>query len=403
MPLDAKPGSTIVICATPPGSGNVGEIILRDLILHFGVDSVHCVAVTEPGYTWKPDGSMDKLDLIRLESRFIRAARRGSGKLGALLSYIRFRAGFYREVRKVTAAIATRYRATTAKQVFAVLDNPVAMAVARRVSGALGLPLVSLVWDPPEYVLSALGHDRWSRALLLGEFKSSLSASQRLAVVSESMLVDYARETAATITILRHGLPLPSAEDDAKIALGESEWVIGFAGSMYSDCAWRAFLSALDSVKWRIAGRPVRLKLLARKMTVVAQNPANIEFLGFRSVEQVQEALSSCHITYMPQPFVSHLRELCRYSFPTKLTNYLAVGRPVFVHAPPYGALSVFFEANPIGALANSLEPEAIVSALTALLGSAEAYRQATKQVAVSASAHFDASAFNRALDALLA
>jgi hypothetical protein len=162
-------------------------------------------------------------------------------------------------------------------------------------------------------------------------------------------------------------------------------------------------LKALDQVDWRVAGRPVRLKLLTPKLLMASRGRARVDYLGFRPPHEVQAVLAGCHATYMPQPFVEHLRELSRYSFPTKLTNYLALGRPVFVHAPRDGALSAFFAGNPIGAHADSLEPQPILAALEGLLGDAAAYDQACRQVRTSARRHFDVPVFHAAIDRLLA
>jgi glycosyltransferase involved in cell wall biosynthesis len=213
---------------------------------------------------------------------------------------------------------------------------------------------------------------------------------------------DYAGLTTSPIQILRHGTAMALPAEAVPGAEGVSgEWVIGFAGSMYSDCAWGALLAALDQSDWRLAGRPVRIKVLGARIALASRTAARVEFLGFRSPEQVQAILAQCHVNYMPQPFVPHLAELCRYAFPTKLTSYLATGRPVFVHAPQEGALSRFFEANPVGARATSLDPDRILEALEGLLGNEEAYREACRQASETARHHFDAGVFHRAIDEL--
>ncbi|MGQ0800758.1 MAG: hypothetical protein ACT4NL_11680 [Pseudomarimonas sp.] len=171
---------------------------------------------------------------------------------------------------------------------------------------------------------------------------------------------------------------------------------------MYSPCAWNALLRALDLVGWVVAGRPVRLRLLTASIELASRKPARIEFLGFRTPAEVQTILADCHLCYMPQPFRPHLRDLCRYSFPTKLSNYLDVGRPVLVHSPPEGALSEFYARHPIGVHANSQEPAEIIAALEALLADTNAYQRACEQVAEVAQAHFSQAVFHAAIDHLL-
>lgn len=391
-----------MLTGTPPGTANVGEIILRDLSLHYGSGHIQCIAVVPPRYSSKSDPRLEGLSIEFLPSIHIHAQRWNEAAWGALGSLANYLVGFRREVAKLVDEIVRKAEATEPEVVFAVLNNPLMMSVGHRVARALGRPLVTLVWDPPDYLARLSRFDRWSRRFLLKEFRRSLASSRRVAVVSETMQQDYAPLTSASVQILRHGMAmeLPS-EFTPGAAFDGDEWVIGFAGSMYSNCAWGALLKALDQANWSIAGRPVRLRVMGAQIAVSSSTAAQVEFLGFRSPEQVQSILAQCHLNYMPQPFVPQLAELCRYAFPTKLTNYLAVGRPVFVHAPRDGALSRFFEANPIGARANTLDPEQILSALQTLLGDERAYHDACRQVREAAIRHFDVSVFHKAIDEL--
>lgn len=396
---------TLLLSATLPGTGHVGEIILGDIVRRAGLDRFHCVAVASAKNRWRPDPALSGLAVRSFTTDALRAKRWGSGKWGAAGSVIHYRTGFQAELSKLARAIVTEAKAAQIGQVFAVLDNAMMFALAHRVAGRLGVPLVSLVWDPPEYLLRQAGFDRWSRAGLLREFQRSLKASRRVAVVSETMADAYARYTDAPIGILRHGLPMPdeTAASESCVDLPRDEWLIGFAGTMYSPDAWNALLKALDQADWQVAGRPVRLRVMTSSITLANRKLARIDYLGFRSTEDVQALLSGCHVTYMPQPFVAHLRDLCRYSFPTKLSNYLVLGRPVFLHAPPEGALSAFFRSHPFGASATGLEPEGILQALDALLGNAETYAAACASASRIARQHFSTPVFHAAVDALLA
>jgi glycosyltransferase involved in cell wall biosynthesis len=137
-------------------------------------------------------------------------------------------------------------------------------------------------------------------------------------------------------------------------------------------------------------------------MEVVSRANAGIEYLGFRRPEEVQELLMDCDACYLPQPFVHHLRELCRYSFPTKLTNYLALGRPVIVHAPGYGAVAPFLREHAVGAHIDSLEPTAIVAGLEGLLGDATARERASRHAHAAAQELFSDRSFQAAARELL-
>jgi hypothetical protein len=390
---------TLLLSGTPPGSRLVGEIILRDFAFAYGPENLRCVAVSSPRFRHSPDERLHSLPVLQLHSELVRAQRKGTSALAALRSHAAYRLGFEREVSALVERIVAD--AGKVEQVFAVLDNALMFALAHRVASRLGVPLLTLVWDPPEYLLRQVGFDRWSRKSLLAEFRRSLAASRRVGVVSETMRSDYAAFTEAPILIFRHGLPPGEA---TPVSRGDdSEWVIGFAGSMYSTCGWRAFLAALDLCDWTIAGRPVRLRLLTNRIELRSRKRAQIDFLGFRSVEEVQTMLANCDLAYLPQPFVSHLRELARYSFPTKLSNYLALGLPVLVHSPSYGALSEFFSEHPVGVHASNTNPEAIVNALENMLGQPALLAEARATARSVAASEFSDVSFRAAVERLVA
>jgi hypothetical protein len=390
---------TLLLAGSAPGTGHVGEIILGDLVKCAGPGKFHCIAVVPGKYAWRPDPELAGLSIELLRSEHLRAKRWSQSAWGAAGSVLNHAVGLRRERASLAAAAVASGKKAAVGQVFAVLNNPMMLGLAHRVSSGLGVPLLTLVWDPPEYLLRLAKFDRWSRRSLVREFAQSLSASARVAVVSENMQSDYARYTRAPIQILRHGLPVPP---EANPRAESAEWMVGFAGSMYSNCAWQAFLAALDSVGWTIAGKPLRLRVLSARVQAASRSRADIEYLGFRSTNEVQELLAECHACYLPQPFVEHLRDLCRYSFPTKLTNYMALGVPVLAHAPPYGAVTPFLREHPVGVQAQSLEPSEIVTALEQLLGDESRRVKAAQCARGTAEALFSDRSFRAAVGELL-
>jgi glycosyltransferase involved in cell wall biosynthesis len=391
---------TLLLTGSVPGSAHVGEIILRDLAVHHGPERMPCVAVVPAKYRGTVDPGLDGMRVRLLRSPHTHGMARGTGSWVSLKKRLRFVAGFQREVSRLAEEVVASAREAGVQQVFAVLNNALTIALAHRVSDALGVPLVTLVWDPPEYLFRQARFDRWSRTALHREFRKSLAGSVRVAVVSETMQRDFAAFTRAPIHLLRHGLDFDDAVSGT--ALLDDEWLIGFAGSMYSDGAWKALTGALDHVGWRVAGRPVRLRLLTGRILLSSRRSARVDYLGFRPVSEVQRLLGECHLTYMPQPFESEFADLCRYSFPTKLANYLSLGRPVLVHCPDDSALAEFFRQHPVGVHVPSLEPDPIVEALEALLGDEPRYARAGANASSLARSEFSAKAFRAAVDRVL-
>jgi len=394
---------TLLLAGVAPGSRQVGEIILRDLVTHAGPSRFLAVAVAGRRYVEPASSDVEGLNVAVLRAEGLQAKRFSAAKWGAVGSALhqRLRAPSVRTgLQKQIVGLA---RQAGVQQVFAVLNNAMVFSLAHRVARSLRLPLVSLVWDPPDYQLRVSKFDRWSRSALLGEFRQSLAASSRVAVVSETMQSDYAALTQAPIRLLRHGVEVgsdPKGRDENVPA--SDEWLLGFAGSMYSSCAWKALCKALDSVGWKVAGKRVRIRMLCANAVLSSRSEASIEYLGFRQQDQVQTLLAECDACYLPQPFVEHLSDLCRYAFPTKLANYLALGRPILAHAPPYSALAPFFRLHNVGVHVDSLDPSCILRGLERLFGDARERAEFGQRARQLAKTNFSSESFQRSVDWLL-
>jgi hypothetical protein len=392
----------LLLTGVIPGTHNVGGIILGDLVRHYGPEYVRSVAVLAAPPPADRIAAVAGLASSTIVTTGNQDRPRSGGILGRSIATIASLFRFRSEVRRVREQVLTVLKRERSERVFVVLDNAVLIAIGRDIAKALDVPLSVLVWDPPDYVLRTAGFGRVLRSHLLGAFEATLAAATDIAVVSEIAQEEYTRSFRGDVHLLRHGVLDGMPQLASGNASGEDEWRLGFAGSMYAANAWQSLVSALDLVGWQIAGRRVRILVMSSKLSVETRRPAAIDFLGFRAADEVQKILADCHLTYMPQPFNPELRELCRHSFPTKLGNYLATGRPVFVHAPADGALQQYFQRHPFGASCDSLDPAAIVTSLERLLADPVAYREAGKRALALAAAEFSRDSFARAVDAFL-
>ncbi len=101
--------------------------------------------------------------------------------------------------------------------------------------------------------------------------------------------------------------------------------------------------------------RKVILRMAGTRYLLEPRGPQQIEYFGWRSVEETIEILSEADLLYLPQPFAESLRPLAELSFPTKLSTYLAAGRPVLLHAPSYASVCPFFKRFAFGQHCESL------------------------------------------------
>src|SRR6185503_18494265 len=64
-----------------------------------------------------------------------------------------------------------------------------------------------------------------------------------------------------------------------------------------------------------------------------------VKLLSRRSHAECLEAMRAADLLYLPLAFAERSARISLYSMPTKLPEYLAVGRSVFFHAPQQSAL----------------------------------------------------------------
>ena len=187
-------------------------------------------------------------------------------------------------------------RAQAPDLVCAVLNTPTMYRIAEPLAQELGVPLTTIVWDPPSGIGLHFSLDRFSRARARGQFEAAVRASQRCGVISENMGDEYQRDFGVDTVVLRHGIQDGGQLLNSDVAYGD-EIRIGFCGSMYAEREWESLLAALDVLDWEIDSVPVRIRFMGKRMpTVTANRPARLEFLGWRPMEEAVRLMAECHM-----------------------------------------------------------------------------------------------------------
>ncbi len=339
----------LLLSGTAPGSTGIGEIFLRNLCLSYPHDSICAFGLTAA----RPPVSED---LRWMPIEFSGVPRNGPlqilQRLGDLSKGVRSAIDFGRKHE--------------VEVVWAVLHSPTVIKAARKVAAGLGARLIPTVWDPPQRLLSERGAGRLTTRLVMAEFEKTLSRGEKCGVASDGMAEEYKRLYGIDPVVLicgassqlRHAPPTAPSEND--------EFVIGFAGSIYTHKEWTALLSALASVDWKIEGRKVRLRVAASQAIFQpAQNSKmHIEYLGWRSVEETVEIMSQTDVTYLPYWFDASQALNVRLCFPNKTSTYLAAGRPIFFHGPKDSSPARFFQRYPVAQCCHSMERDEILKTI---------------------------------------
>jgi glycosyltransferase involved in cell wall biosynthesis len=171
---------------------------------------------------------------------------------------------------------------------------------------------------------------------------------------------------------------------DAKLALPPAdkmhhrrEFVIGIAGQIYATEEWARLVEALNSVKWVINGREIKIVIMGNRMFYShIQFNEHVGFMQWGSQAETVKIMSDSDLLYCSYWFSPTFETEARLSFPSKLTTYLAAGRPVFFHGPEYASPARFLKENEAGILCHSLDKSKIINSISKIIHSPRLYAE---------------------------
>jgi hypothetical protein len=199
-------------------------------------------------------------------------------------------------------------------------------------------------------------------------------------VMSEAMRDEYARRYGSKGVIMRHGIRREERRPPRSVPDRADRLAIGFAGSFYGMLGWQAFWSALSREDWRVGGREVVIRMLSPSVNLNARGPARVEYLGWaRTPSDAIQMLAESDVNYLPCWFEPGYALAARLYFPTKLSAYLAAGRPVLFHGPADSSPTDFLRRFPAGLCCDSLDADRIVESLRRLASDPALYASAVR------------------------
>jgi hypothetical protein len=282
--------------------------------------------------------------------------------------------------------------------VWCVLQGPSMIRLATRIAQRMGVPLITLIADPPDWWLISNRFDRFSSAQILREYADVIRQSARCGTASWAMAEEYhqAYNTPCIPLVpsidVRQSIPPTSARTanaapgnvvdprqnpitDGTTAQGGNQpeatgnyFTIGLAGQIYAEAEWKALLDALDSVNWKIAEREIKINVMALPDVSRLIPAKNVTMLGWFPQNIALQMLSRNDVNYCPYRFGPDFEKETRLCFPSKLTTYLAAGRPVLFHGPENSSPAAFLRKYNAGAMVHSLEPANVLRVLTQLV-----------------------------------
>ena len=363
-PLRGAPRLLVVSPVAPVPEG-VGGVYLRDLCLMYPADRLAFAILPGIGSGAWPE-ALNGAPRTMLDAVPERGFNRWGRKLQESTRALFDRYVDLRHLPKLVDQIAAFAAQTKPDMVWVPLAGPTMINIAGTLATRLGVPMITTVWDPPDYALSHYwglrGH---ALARVMSRFADAVRGSVRCAVASAEMKEAYEGRYGTPCVPMIHGLPESAWIAPTGLRAPNDPFVIGYAGSLYARREWDALIESLGLLRWRVAGRETVIRVLASSFDVRVTGPARIEFLGWHSTTDAVAILSACDVCYVPYWFDDAFRPGVELSFPNKVSLYLAAGRPILYHGPEQATPTRFLERWPVGVPCHSREPGAIAEALT--------------------------------------
>jgi glycosyltransferase involved in cell wall biosynthesis len=280
---------------------------------------------------------------------------------------------------RIISKIVKFNQAFNADVLWCPLEGPTQIRLALPVAASLNIPLLTQVYDPPALILRDQETPRFLQAKLLNKFGSTIRRSRACATVSQNMAQKYAEDFNIKTIFFLPSLDPRIAQPPAQSLHASKDLIIGMGGQLYATEEWNALLTSLEAVNWKIGKRNVRIRLLGRWVSFNVKSPLRIEYLGWHNQEECIKLFSESDILYCPYWLNPVFEAEARLSFPSKLTTYLAAGRPVLFHGPEYASVAQFLKENDAGVCCHSNEPTQIIEALTVLATDSHLYSKLTR------------------------
>ncbi len=370
----------MVLSTSLPGTRHGGGVVQDAILRAYPRDRYVCVSMKPPAWGPNPELTPPSLKGVPYLLASVTPEPRWRGA--------RFTLPFLRVVG-FTLAAPFRVRQAVAfgrrhgvDLVWAELQAE-SLLLAAKVAAGLKVPLVGHIWDDADGWLMDGGYDPFCRRLLLVRYREALHAALRISTVSEAMQADYRRRYHLTSSILRHG-----HEAAAGVAAPEQrrreDVLVGFAGNVYGEDAWRSFLAACARINAEGRLPPIKIMVFGSEGFPYPHPGVEVILAGWLPEDAMLRRLAATDFCYLPYWFTPEKRRHAEFSFPTKFTTYLAAGRPVLYHGPAYAGITRTIRQYSLGTLVCSLDLEEVVSSLDKFIADA-AGRQACSRAASAA------------------
>lgn len=252
---------------------------------------------------------------------------------------------------KITQAAAAFAKENNADLLWIVEQGQSIILQARPLAKATGLPYVIQTWDSPQWWMKANRYAPQTQFEVMKEYGHALHEAECFIAASWIMEREFHKKyhckRSKAVVLGFPDEPLPQIPRKEKNA-----FIIAMAGQIYALEEFKSLLLALQSMNWTYRGKKIYLDIYASSvppLKIPGGIPGNMRIKGWRVQSELLVELQNADLLYCPYWFDKEYEIVCHTSFPSKLSTYLSVQRPVAVHGPSYASPVIFMKENRAG------------------------------------------------------
>lgn len=336
----------------------------------------------------------------------VRGPVRGLGRLRKISRVVAdwFEWGVVRhvELRKSVREVSNFLTEFGPDVVLCIMNSMEPILVMQSITKTLGVPVVTMEWDPPSSIAHVLDLPRFQVGRVLNAYEDLVRKARGVGVTSDGMAETYKRRFGRDAVILRQYVDTGEISTSCSRNNERKEWLLYLAGNAYAKQEFDTFLAALDLCGWMLHGLPVTLRWLSSGAEFWAPGPCRIEFLGWQQHGRALELASQCDLGYVSYWFDPARSEEAKNCFPSKMVSYMGVGLPPFFHGPSDSSPAVFLGKYDAGHVCTKTTPDGVLDDLKIALGDLDRWQRWRELCLDVAKTEFSRATFTMRFNQLL-
>lgn len=366
----------LLLTDIPPTKDYTAGLVLDQLCRFLDKGEIACFNILNEELNAKISPDLDWIPIEYCKRPFEAGGTLLAGSLGVASSLVVETFNVHFKTKKIIKRAVTFGKEFGADIVWCVIQGQTMVRVAGPIAQGIGAPLLLQVWDPLEWWLRAHKVNAWSSSKLLRQFEETMKHCQGCFAASWAMAEEYNRDYGVRAIDFIPSLSASYAKAPAKSITSEAELVFAMAGQLYAIDEWNAFLSLHNSLNWKIKGRTIKILLLGKHdgLEIPSWAAGKVHKVGWVSQEEAVSICNSADILYCPYWFSPDFEKEARLSFPSKLTTYLASGRPVLFHGPEYASPARYLKKYDAGYFCCSNAEDELLKCIVDIIDDPERY-----------------------------